>query len=413
MGFDDADSTQGSSNNAVSTQTPVSARDGESARLVCDISQAYAHSPSHSGPAPVLAAFGTERLSDCIMRGSWDFDRAINEKRQSLHRSVRVLGTTKKNDKWDDVLFQFGERSFLYGSVSQIIGYASTPVEAERIVRDFTAAYGNIKTPGGGSFQLIRKEQYNEIKCENVDLAPETVLSEEAFALHYPADSGDWHRGFVEKLIGRKNGLSILEGAPGTGKTSYLRHLMGCLKETHRFYFIPPTSLQILEEPEFIGFWSSERERYCDRKLVVILEDADDALMTRESDNRDKVSAILNLSDGLLSDFLCLHVICTINCTATDIDPALLRPGRLVSHRVFRRLDVDQAKALADLLGKTLPHAEDFSLAEVFAEEATEPVSRPRVGFSIRRELSPPQFRHTLPTKSALVSVVTVNKLVN
>jgi hypothetical protein len=81
---------------------------------------------------------------------------------------------------------------------------------------------------------------------------------------------------------------------------------------------IAPTCLKILEEPEFIGFWSSERAAYADRKLIVIMEDADDALMTRESDNRDKVSAILNLSGRMLSDFPCLHVICTINCTAAD-----------------------------------------------------------------------------------------------
>jgi len=355
--------------------------DGEKAKLICDLSRAYAHSPAHSGPAPVLAAFGTEPLSDCVMRGAWDFDRAIRENRDKLLRSVRVLGGATMSDKWDDIIFQFGGRSFLYGSPSRIIGYASTPEEAERIVRDFTETYGTAKNPAGGSFQLIRKEQYGEITCESVGLAAETVLEGDVFALHYPDDAGEWHSGFVEKLLNRKSGLSILEGRPGTGKTSYLRHLMGCLKESHRFYFIPPMSLQILEEPDFIGFWSTERERYSERKLVVILEDADAALMVRESDNRDRVGAILNLSDGMLSDFRCLHVICTINCTASDIDPALLRPGRLVSHRVFRRLEKAQAKALAESIGTTLPPADDYSLAEVFAGGANEPVSRPRVGF--------------------------------
>ena len=49
--------------------------------------------------------------------------------------------------------------------------------------------------------------------------------------------------------------------------------------------------------------------------------------MTRGSDNREQVSAILNLSDGMLADFLRLQIICTINCTAADIDSALMRPG--------------------------------------------------------------------------------------
>lgn len=351
--------------------------------LTCNLTDGSAQSPAYdTSPVPVLTAFGDGRLCECHEKGSWDFDRAIAEKPDFLVRCVRKLGNATALDKWSAVLLQFGERAFLHGDTSRIIGYAESPAEAERIVREFTAAYGTKKPPMGGSFQLIRKERYDEITCENVDLGPETLLADDVFALHYPAGTDAWHRGFVAKLVGRKNGLSILEGSPGTGKTSYLRHLMGQLKDTHRFYFIAPTCLKILEEPEFIGFWSSERAAYSDRKLVVILEDADDALMTRESDNRDKVSAILNLSDGMLSDFLCLHVICTINCTAADIDQALLRPGRLVSHRVFKRLDFSQATALASSLGKTLPPAQDYSLAEVFAEEQTEVVHRPRMGFS-------------------------------
>ena len=352
--------------------------------LTCNLTDGSAHSPSYNTPpVPVLTAFGDGPLCECHAKGSWDFERAIAEKPNVLVRCVRKLGNAKALDKWSDVLLQFGERAFLHGDASRVIGYAESPAEAERIVRDFAAAYGTTKPPMGGSFQLIRKERYDEITCENVDLGPETLLADDLFALHYPAGTDDWHRGFVAKLVGRKNGLTILEGTPGTGKTFYLRHLMGHLKDTHRFYFIPPTSLKMLEEPEFIGFWSSQRETYSDRKLVVILEDADDALMTRETDNRDKVSAILNLSDGMLSDFLQLHVICTINCTAADIDQALLRPGRLVCHRVFRRLDIAQASRLAASLGKSLPPASDYSLAEVFAEDEPEPVSRPQIGFSV------------------------------
>ena len=139
------------------------------------------------------------------------------------------------------------------------------------------------------------------------------ILSDQAFTLHYPAGTVTGTANLSpNSRDGKRDHHS--EGAPGTGKTSYLRHLMGQLRDTHRFYFIPPNSLEILEEPEFIGFWSAERVSNSDRKLVVIMEDAEEALLSRESDNREKVSAILNLSDGMLSDFICLHVICTINC---------------------------------------------------------------------------------------------------
>ena len=40
--------------------------------------------------------------------------------------------------------------------------------------------------------------------------------------------------------------------------------------------------------------------------------------MMRGADNRDQVSALLNLSDGMLGDFLRREIICTINCSAVD-----------------------------------------------------------------------------------------------
>ena len=89
--------------------------------------------------------------------------------------------------------------------------------------------------------------------------------------------------------------------------------------------------------------------------------------MARGSDNRDYVSALLNLSDGMLGDFLSLHIICTINCRVLDIDQALLRPGRLICHRKFERLKAEQADRLAAHLGRSLPLKEDYSLAEVFS----------------------------------------------
>lgn len=157
---------------------------------------------------------------------------------------------------------------------------------------------------------------------------------------------------------------------------------MGVLKESHRFYFVPPTTMSVLSEPEFIGFWASQRRRHCNRKFVVVLEDSDDAIMTRGRDNCEHVSAILNLSDGMLAAFLRLQIICTINCAATEIDCALLRPGRLLCHRVFRRLDPLAAARLAQSLGQTLPVASDYSLAEVMAGQYSEEVSRPRIGFA-------------------------------
>jgi hypothetical protein len=359
------------------------------ASVVCDLAQAHAFSRGFGMPhVPVLVAFGGERLHECRLEGSWDLDRAVSENAAALFRSIRRLPSKDAVVKWDDLTFQFGPRAFLYADENQIAAFAATATEAERLVARFAKAYAKPPDPSGGSFFLIQQEP-NDIKCHAVALPPDTLLSTEALGLHYGPGSGEWHQQFLEKLHEKDHGLSIFEGSPGTGKTCYLRHLMGVLKQSHRFYFIPPATMGVLSRPDFIGFWADQRRRFSECKFVVILEDSDAALMTRGSDNRDEVSAILNLSDGMLADFLRLQIICTINCTAADIDPALLRPGRMLCHHVFRRLDYSDAIRLAESLGRKLPMARDYSLAEVFVGPEQHETNRPQVGFAAPSQANP------------------------
>jgi len=349
-------------------------------RVVCDLAECAAFSPGYKGPhVPVAAAFGGDRFHECRMSGCFDLDRAIAENALALYRSVRRLSLKDSHNPWDDLTFQFGPRSFLYADETRIIGYADSADAAKALVAHFEQNYSKPPAPRGGSFRLIRTGR--EISSEVVPLDVETLLDDQTLGLHYGNSHVEWHEDFIAKLSVNKHGLSIFEGPPGTGKTSYLRHLMGVLKETHRFYFIPPATMGVLSNPDFIGFWAEQRHRHADKQFVVILEDSDAALMTRGVDNREQVSSILNLSDGMLADFLRLHIICTINCRAADIDPALLRPGRLLCHRVFHRLDYTQASRLAESLGRTLPTASDYSLAEIFAGHAPKAVCRPRIGF--------------------------------
>ncbi|MBE0544514.1 MAG: AAA family ATPase [Verrucomicrobia bacterium] len=350
--------------------------------VICDLSEARGFYPTHNTPhVPVLAAFGGDRLHVCRLEGSWDLERAVSENSDALIRSIRMLPRKPTLAGLDDLTFQFGPRAFLCADKNRIVGYASTPEEAERLVTHFSKTYRKPPAATGGTFHLIAQGR-TEISCHSVTLPADTFLSPEALGLHYGNGSGEWHQDLVAKLSNRNHGLSIFEGRPGTGKSFYLRHLMGVLQESHRFYFIPTAILGVLSKPEFIGFWAEQRRSHARRKFVVILEDSDAALMTRGADNREQVSAILNLSDGMLADFLRLHLICTINCSATDLDPALLRPGRLLCHRVFGRLDYAQAVRLAETLGRKLPMPGDYSLAEIFAENEKQEISRPRIGFA-------------------------------
>ncbi|WP_395743065.1 AAA family ATPase [Prosthecobacter sp.] len=347
--------------------------------VVCGNAETDSFAPTYRGPhTPVLAAFGGGSMHRFRMNGHWDLERAAAENTGSLLRSHKQFDQNKP--LWDDLTFQFSTLSLLYADENRLEGYASSAAEAEAVVRQFAKNYARPPEPEAGSYSLIRVDK--DIGRVNVPLAAESLLSDEIFTLHYTEATVVWHRDFVQRLTTRKNGLAILEGPPGTGKTSYLRHLMGVLRESHRFYFIPASTLRVLSDPNFIGFWADQRRRYQDKQFAVILEDSDAALMARGADNREQVSAILNLTDGMLADFLRLQILCTINGRATDIDQALLRPGRLITHRVFPRLSREHASLLAANLGRSLPTACDYSLAEIFADPETCEARKPRIGFS-------------------------------
>jgi ATP-dependent 26S proteasome regulatory subunit len=67
--------------------------------------------------------------------------------------------------------------------------------------------------------------------------------------------------------------------------------------------------------------------------------------------NASVVSTILQLTDGLFSDYLNIKIICTFNTNIERIDKALLRKGRMIAKYKFTALSAEKTKALAEKLG--------------------------------------------------------------
>ena len=84
-----------------------------------------------------------------------------------------------------------------------------------------------------------------------------------------------------------------------------------------------------------------------------------------------------------------LHVICSVNAQMEDLDPAVLRPGRLMNHRRFAALSRQTAQRVAvarDLTFAPLESSESYTLAEVLNPGAYEPVqTKPSIGFHADR----------------------------
>ena len=137
-----------------------------------------------------------------------------------------------------------------------------------------------------------------------------------------------------------ESGLIILHGDKGTGKSTYIRHLISTNPE-RKFVYIPANLVSILSQPNFSTFLMTLQNH------VIILEDCEEAIKDRKTNGSPAaVSLLLNLTDGLLSDGLGLKFICTFNDDVKNIDSALLRKGRLISKYEFKALCEEKSNTL-------------------------------------------------------------------
>lgn len=185
----------------------------------------------------------------------------------------------------------------------------------------------------------------------------------------------------IRQRLNKENdkGIVLLHGLPGTGKTTYLRYLIGKIKK--RVMFLSPTVAGNLMNPDFI-------EMLIDNpNSVVIIEDAENIIMDRKYNSGSAVSNLLNISDGLLADFLNVQLICTFNNSLTLVDSALMRKGRLIAKYEFGKLSIPKAQRLSSHLGLNTVIDQPMTIAEIAnPHEKEQPVSRVEV-IGFRRNL--------------------------
>ena len=235
------------------------------------------------------------------------------------------------------------------------------------------------------SFYMLRQDS-GDFSADVIENLPEAV-TDDFLKLCYGDDIMDWVGKFGENTLSRPGGLTIFDGPPGTGKTSLVTQMIRRLEKTHVFYSLSASQNRMLSDPEFVPFWQKQNTRHGDHVKVIIMEDAERLLWRRQGDNREAVSTILNIADGLLGRMLKLHLVCSVNATMDELDPAVLRPGRLMNHRRFNRLNRDNAKRIAaarELKFHPREGVESYSLAEVLNPGFHEPVrTKPAIGFNV------------------------------
>jgi SpoVK/Ycf46/Vps4 family AAA+-type ATPase len=181
----------------------------------------------------------------------------------------------------------------------------------------------------------------------------------------YNDDFADIDLIITQSLTKNEAGIILLHGDPGTGKTTYIKHLISKFRDKE-FIFVQNDFVSDLLKPVFISFLLQNRN------AILIIEDAEKVVISRDQESNDSVvSTILQLTDGLFSDFLNIKIICTFNTTIDRLDKALLRKGRMIAKYKFSALVPEKAAALAQKLGHENVTG-SLTLADIFGLDKPE-----------------------------------------
>jgi len=305
-------------------------------------------------------------------------------KRISNHQYGKVLDTYQRSYYyWKESRAESSKTIFILKSEMMIllgddwleILYSSTDyTRAEKMMLEFSALKASDKEEDYEINIISMSGGYLDLKTLAIKPTPLDI------GLYYNDDFAAVDAIIKERLTKENDkGIVLLHGLPGTGKTTYLRHLIGSLKK--KVLFVSPGIAGNLMNPEFMNLLMDNPN------AVLVIEDAENIIMDRRYSSNNSVSNLLNISDGLLSDCLNVQIICTFNSSINMVDAALMRKGRLIAKYEFGKLEVLKAQALSNHLGLEQIIVKPMTLAEVTnpGETFHETTSTHVIGF--RRDL--------------------------
>ena len=221
----------------------------------------------------------------------------------------------------------------------------------------------------------ILTSEYGDLSFSALQMQPTSTDLE----LNYGDGFTETHNKLVNSLKNTTSGLYLFYGAPGTGKSSYIKHLLS-EDIDRKMAYIPVSLIDRLTHPDMLPLLMNNKN------IVLILEDAEKALTSREiSQDSSIVSTILNLTDGFIGQAINISVVATFNTEKDKIDEALLRKGRLKMSHEFKKLSVKNCRKIAESIGVDPSKInEEMSLAEIYNFEEDTQYKAPeekRVGF--------------------------------
>lgn len=197
------------------------------------------------------------------------------------------------------------------------------------------------------------------------------------FETNYNDEFKTVHTNILKNMRKRgTKGLYLFHGQPGTGKSTYIKYLIHCQKK--KVIFVSPRLAANLDDINLTNFLLNNPD------CILVIEDAEEIIFSRDNHQNTRLSFLLNLTDGLISESLGIQVIATFNTELKNIDKALLRKGRLTTLYEFKPLTVEKTNHLLKKLGHNFHTDKEMSIADIYnyqEENHVIPTLRKVIGF--------------------------------
>lgn len=326
------------------------------------------------------------RLSDIIIKNEYTIktviDKVFTVPSLNLVELLSKLGTVYYSNHYHIIGSNYVlQIEVLSESMKEVqLGFSffsnlQDKVEIQQKIETLFTAYFKEQKVAIISWGIITSHGFDTVDTQ-------TILDEVIHPEAYPQVNMEK---FVDDYLNSQSSILLLIGSSGMGKTRFIRYIMSKMYDKYitEMATKDESPMRILNPDEskydeLSVLYSMDQKIFTEESFfmqfiqkdynLMVLEDIDFNLKSRKQGNTFMYK-LLGISDGLIKSINKKIILSTNLPSQSDIDDALLRPGRCFGTIVFDKLPLVAANALRVKLGKE-PYVKGgpYTVAECYNE---------------------------------------------